>query len=337
MKKFLNIFLTCIVLFSALYVSGCAKDENFIRVADGYVIREAKDGLALMGAEKTLIKDNIFVVPQEIKGQPVVSIGYREMMLWPTDDWDAVLRFWANDDIKKIVINHDIRIHPYALDELRFLCEIEINSSLSKSAHGSSFGAHNVLGLSTNAESTYVLNSLMDDAYKLRTLRLQAEQLNRLMLDHPEKLIAYFADGVKSITDTFSRYKNLSVFVVPETVTEIASGAFKNCSLDLYFRTTEEDCSESIKKALPMDCNIVWGFKDEIIIFDSLNENDIIFEETNKNYQVVANGGKIQCPKTPSKDGYVFDGWYSDYAYSRKWDFENDTVSDNLTLVAKWI
>ena len=62
-----------------------------------------------------------------------------------------------------------------------------------------------------------------------------------------------------------------------------------------------------------------------------------IFEETNKNYQVIENGKKLQCPKTPSKDGCVFDGWYSDYAYSKKWDFENDTVSDSMTLVAKWI
>lgn len=337
MKKFLNIFLTCIVLFSALYVSGCAKDEDFIHVVDGYIVIDETDGFALMGTEKDLIKDNIFVVPQEIKGQPVVSIGYRSKTWVSTEDIFAVLRFQENDDIKKIVVNHDVLIHPYALGHLKFLYEIEVASVLYKSKYISVFGSYHIRGLSVNVETTDALNAWLYDANELRTLRLQAEQLNRLMLDHPEKLIAYFADGVKSITDTFSRYKNLSVFVVPETFTEIASGAFKNCSLDLYFRTTEEDCSESIKNTLPTDCNIVWGFKDEIIIFDSLNENDIIFEETNKNYQVVANGGKIQCPKTPSKDGYVFDGWYSDYAYSRKWDFENDTVSDNLTLVAKWI
>ena len=338
MKKFLNIFLTCIILFSAFYGSGCVKDDDYyLRVADGYIIRETEGGLALMGAAKTLVEDNVFVVPQEISGMPVVSIGYHKRPLWPTDDMDAVLRFRANNDIKKIVINHDIRIHPYALDELRYLCEIETNSSLSKSEGSSTFGAYNLLGLTLNGESTDDLNNWMGDARELRTLRLQTEKLNRLMLRYPEKLIAYFAGGVKSISEIFSRYKNLSVFVVPETVTEIESEAFKNCSLDLYFRITEEDCAESIKNALPADCNIVWGFEDEIIVFDALNESGIVFEETNKNYQVVANGGKIQCPETPSKDGYVFDGWYSDYAYSKKWNFENDTVSDSMTLIAKWI
>lgn len=337
MKRILIIFLACTVLCSALFASGCAKPEDFLRVVDGYIVMDETDGLALMGAENTFIKDNVFIVPQEINGNPVVSIGYRKMMWWPTDEWDAVLRFRENDEIKKIVINHDIRIHHYALDELRFLYEIEVNSSLSGSKGVSTFGAYNVLGLYANTESTDDLNTWLHDARKLRTLRLQVEQLNRLMLKSSDNFIAYFADGAKSISDTFSRYKKLSVFVVPETVTEIASRAFENCSLDLYLRTTEADCSESVKSALPADCNIVWGFKDEIIIFDALNENGIIFEETNKNYQVVAKGEKLQCPDAPIKDGCVFDGWYSDYIYSKKWDFEKDTVDDSMTLVAKWI
>lgn len=337
MKKILIIFLACTVLCSALFASGCAKPEDFLRVVDGYIVMDETDGLALMGAENTLIKDNVFVVPQEIEGNPVVSIGYRQKTWVPTEDIFAVLRFQENDNIKKIVVNHDIRIHPYALTYLKFLYEIEVTSMLSKSKYVSVFGSYYIRSLSINVETTDELNAWLYDADELRTLRLQAEQLNRLMLDYPEKLIAYFADGAKSISDTFSRYKKLSVFVVPETVTEIASRAFENCSLDLYLRTTEEDCSESVKSALPADCNIVWGFKDEIIIFDALNENGIIFEETNKNYQVVAKGEKLQCPDAPIKDGCVFDGWYSDYTYSKKWDFEKDTVNDSMTLVAKWI
>ena len=84
MKKFLNIFLICIILFSALYGSGCVKDDDYyLRVADGYIIRETEGGLALMGAAKTLVEDNVFVVPQEISGMPVVSIGYHKRpMIW---------------------------------------------------------------------------------------------------------------------------------------------------------------------------------------------------------------------------------------------------------------
>lgn len=238
-KKFLNIFLACIVLFATLLASGCAKDEDFNRVVDGYIVRDATDGVALMGAEKTPIKDNIFVVPQEIKGKPVVSIGYRKKTWVSTDDLSAVLRFQANEDIKKVVINHDILVHPYALADLKGLYEVEVSSSLSISKKilpfGSTFGSYYIRGLTAKVETTDELKAWLWSADELRTLKLQAEQLNRLMLEKPDNLIAYFVDGTKSISDIFSKYENLSVFVVPETVTEIASGAFDNCSIDLYF------------------------------------------------------------------------------------------------------
>lgn len=341
MKKILNIFLACTVLFSALLASGCAKDKDFNRVVDGYIVRDATDGVALMGVEKTHIENNVFVVPQGIKGKPVVSIGYRKKTWVPTDELTAVLRFQANEDIKKIIINHDILVHPYAFADLKLLYEVEVSSSLSISKgilpYGSTFGSYYIRGLTAKVETIDELKAWLWSADELRTLKLQAERLNSLNLENPSNLKAYFVDGTKSISDTFSRYENLSVFIVPETVTEIENGAFDNCLMDLYFRISEEDCSESIKNALPTDCNIVWGFDDEIIIFDSLSEENVIFEETQKNYQVVENGTKLQRPQNPIKDGYVFDGWYSDYAYLRKWDFENDIVSDSMTLVAKWV
>ena len=341
MKRIFNIFLAFAILFSVLLTSGCVKDEDLNRNIDGYIVRDKDNGVALMGVEKTHIENNVFVVPQEIKGNPVVSIGYRKKTWVPTDELTAVLPFQANEDIKKIIINHDILVHPYAFADLKVLYEVEVSSSLSISKgilpYGSTFGSYYIRGLTAKVETIDELKAWLWSADELRTLKLQAEQLNRLMLEKPDNLIAYFADGAKSISDSFSKYENLSVFIVPETVTEIENGAFDNCSMDLYFRISEEDCSEIIKSSLPTECNIVWGFEDEIVVFDSLNENDIIFEETQKNYQVVSNGGKIECPNVPIKDGYIFDGWYSDYAYSRKWDFENDIVSDSMTLVAKWI
>lgn len=40
-------------------------------------------------------------------------------------------------------------------------------------------------------------------------------------------------------------------------------------------------------------------------------------------------------PKNPSKDGYIFNGWYSDEKLSQKYAF-SAPVSGNLTLYAKW-
>ena len=57
-------------------------------------------------------------------------------------------------------------------------------------------------------------------------------------------------------------------------------------------------------------------------------------EETVK----VVEGGKIEKPIDPTKEStaefdYTFDGWYSG---ETKWDFENDTVTSELTLTAKF-
>ncbi len=49
----------------------------------------------------------------------------------------------------------------------------------------------------------------------------------------------------------------------------------------------------------------------------------------------VVNGLKIKAPSTPTKDKYVFRGWYKDDAFNTKFDF-NTPITSNITLYAKW-
>ena len=49
--------------------------------------------------------------------------------------------------------------------------------------------------------------------------------------------------------------------------------------------------------------------------------------------QSVGVGQKVKEPTLPTKDGYVFAGWYWN---TRMWDFNNDTVTENMTLTALW-
>ena len=72
-----------------------------------------------------------------------------------------------------------------------------------------------------------------------------------------------------------------------------------------------------------------------------------VFDESTRKYSVtigdatteeVEYGQKLTKPADPTKDStvstvYTFDGWYNG---EEKWDFENDTVTGNLTLVAKY-
>ena len=48
----------------------------------------------------------------------------------------------------------------------------------------------------------------------------------------------------------------------------------------------------------------------------------------------VTKGERIAKPQDPQKEGYAFDGWYVD---GEKWSFVGYTVTENMTLTAKWV
>ncbi len=49
----------------------------------------------------------------------------------------------------------------------------------------------------------------------------------------------------------------------------------------------------------------------------------------------VNRNSKVAEPDEPAKDGYVFDGWYTDKELTEKYDFENK-ITKSFTLYAKW-
>ena len=47
-------------------------------------------------------------------------------------------------------------------------------------------------------------------------------------------------------------------------------------------------------------------------------------------------GDLVQRPEDPVKEGYTFEGWYWDDEYKLAWNFDTDTVTGDMYLVAKW-
>ena len=47
-------------------------------------------------------------------------------------------------------------------------------------------------------------------------------------------------------------------------------------------------------------------------------------------------GSTVTKPADPTKSGYTFGGWYKDSTLQTPWDFANDTVTEDMTLYAKW-
>ena len=50
----------------------------------------------------------------------------------------------------------------------------------------------------------------------------------------------------------------------------------------------------------------------------------------------VVSGVKIKAPSTPTKDKYLFRGWYEDDTFSIPFDFNNTPITADITLYAKW-
>lgn len=47
-------------------------------------------------------------------------------------------------------------------------------------------------------------------------------------------------------------------------------------------------------------------------------------------------GEKIVPPEDPTREGFVFDGWYLDPEGIRAFRMETDVVTESMTLYAKW-
>ena len=53
--------------------------------------------------------------------------------------------------------------------------------------------------------------------------------------------------------------------------------------------------------------------------------------------QKVKKGSLADRPEQPRRPGRTFAGWYADEGRTERWDFDTDTVEDNMTLYAKWL
>ena len=85
-----------------------------------------------------------------------------------------------------------------------------------------------------------------------------------------------------------------------------------------------------------------WGAYVTVDLGKAIGENPATYKVTfNSNGgteippKEVVSGLKIKAPSTPTKDKYLFKGWYEDSTFSKKFDF-NTPITGNITLYAKW-
>lgn len=73
--------------------------------------------------------------------------------------------------------------------------------------------------------------------------------------------------------------------------------------------------------------------KDECKVTFDLKEAEGV---TAPDVQTVKKGEKVSKPTDPVWEGHTFGGWYTDADCTTAWDFDNGTVTGDMTLYAKW-
>ena len=64
------------------------------------------------------------------------------------------------------------------------------------------------------------------------------------------------------------------------------------------------------------------------VIFDSNGGSEVASQTTTDGYLIE--------PTAPTKDGFIFAGWYEDEALTNEFLFDSETVKEDTTLYAKW-
>lgn len=94
------------------------------------------------------------------------------------------------------------------------------------------------------------------------------------------------------------------------------------------------------------DCIHAWNFDTDTVIEDTTlyakwtASHTVNFDPQNGAHLSpltdVRTGSTIAPPKDPVYDGHFFDGWFQEADCVTQWDFDNDTVTSDITLYAKW-
>lgn len=148
-------------------------------------------------------------------------------------------------------------------------------------------------------------------------------------------------DGVKEINNhAFVNCMSLTSVTIPKSVTLISIEAFSGCDSlkDVYYGGSKEewnkirisDGNDDMKNA-----NIHYDFQmppstSFTVTFDSQGGTAV-------DRQVVATGSKVKLPSAPTRTSHTFGGWYKEQVCMTPWNFDADTVTNDMTLYAKWI
>lgn len=96
-------------------------------------------------------------------------------------------------------------------------------------------------------------------------------------------------------------------------------------------------CQPDNPPQLPIDkdyyVSYFYNYLDNVdLSSDRVAEGDKLYKS-----EKITVGSPITKPQDPTREGYLFDGWYTESACTVAYDFTKTTTTKNITLYAKWL
>lgn len=166
-------------------------------------------------------------------------------------------------------------------------------------------------------------------------------------------------EGVELIgRQAFSGCTNLQSIVIPSSIVEsgiasgattaskgVGKGAFWNCNnlSKVYYNGTQEQWNKIVDYDADTKTTLQGQTRDNSV----LKKDGVVSFRCNVTFemkghgnalaaQIVYPGEKLTKVANPTDPDYTFDGWYTDAALTHPFDIENDTISGDTVLYAKW-
>ena len=146
-------------------------------------------------------------------------------------------------------------------------------------------------------------------------------------------------DGVESIERAvFAECSKLKTVTVPNSVKKIVQKAFLKCSsLETVVYKGTADQWDNLINSSNFEQTDNGNFKNPTVLKYLCT---VTFEMNGHGTapvaQTIYTGDKLASVAEPTAAGYTFGGWYTDKELTKAFDVENDTVSGDTTLYAKW-
>ena len=147
-------------------------------------------------------------------------------------------------------------------------------------------------------------------------------------------------EGVETIGEcAFQAWNSLRELTIPASMKSIGTGAFNVDDPDqadvlktIYYTGTEDEWNGLCKNNSSFQ-----GRAENVTVHYICNVNfEMNGHGTAPEAQTVYTGDKLAKVAEPTAAGYTFGGWYTDKELTKAFDVENDTVSGDTTLYAKW-